>query len=380
MKVIFSGDICFVDKCETLTIAKEIQTLFDSADYSFCCFEAPYISTTGVVKFEKAGSCLKQHESVSSILPLFTHASLANNHIMDYGSIGCYDTIKYLEAKGIVVGGAGKCYEDAYAPIIIEKDGISLAVLCLAEAQFGCCKSHNENRCGYAWILNPLIGKTIQDLKGKYNYVICFAHAGLEMCDIPLPEWRDCYRGLIDYGCDIVIASHPHIIQGKEFYKGKNIYYSLGNFFFNKLLGKDERWNQSLNVIVSINDRGIQCEDFFTKFANNSISTTNIDVEKRYNELSSILKLEYNDEYFRKVNDEVTTAWHNYYENYFSYPIKSDKIQSGIISRLFNRFYKTNIAKYYRPSVGTTMLFHNINVDTHRFAITRAISIMNNTY
>ena len=380
MRVIFSGDICFVDKCEALIVGKDIQTLFDNADYSFCCFEAPYVSTQEAVKFEKAGPCLKQDESVSSILPMFTHASLANNHIMDYGSKGCHDTIKYLEEKGLVIGGAGECYEDSYAPIIVEKDGISLAVLCLAEAQFGCCKSSSESRCGYAWILNPLIGKIIQDLKVKYNYVICFAHAGLEMCDIPLPEWRDCYRGLIDYGCDIVIASHPHVIQGKESYKGKNIYYSLGNFFFNKLFCSDERGHYSLNVIVSINDMGIQCEDFFTKFTDNSIDMANVNVRKRYNELSSILKPEFNDEYFRKVNDEVTKAWHDYYESYFSYPIKSNKIQSSIMLKLFNRFFKNNVARYYCPSVGTTMLFHNINVDTHRFAITRAISIINNTY
>ena len=62
--------------------------------------------------------------------------------------------------------------------------------------------------------------------------LIVQVHAGVELLDVPIPEWRAKYRQLIDLGADVVIAHHPHVMQGIEEYKGKLICYSLGNFYF----------------------------------------------------------------------------------------------------------------------------------------------------
>ena len=65
----------------------------------------------------------------------------------------------------------------------------------------------------------------------KFSFVL--PHNGIEYIDVPLPETIARYRDFVDYGADGVIGSHPHCPQGWEEYKGKPIFYSLGNFFFN---------------------------------------------------------------------------------------------------------------------------------------------------
>ena len=59
-------------------------------------------------------------------------------------------------------------------------------------------------------------------------------HAGLEKVNYPLPEFREQYKRFIDYGADAIIAHHPHVVQGWEYYNNKLIAYSLGNFIWQK--------------------------------------------------------------------------------------------------------------------------------------------------
>ena len=75
----------------------------------------------------------------------------------------------------------------------------------------------------------------LDDLFGAKNQVISEKdlHDGIEYIDIPLPEQRERYRDFVDYGADGVFVHHPHVPQGWEVYKGRPIFYSLGNFFFN---------------------------------------------------------------------------------------------------------------------------------------------------
>ncbi len=215
MTITFSGDICVANSIKDLLISSSIRSIFEKADYKFACFEAP-INFSNSKPFNKVGPTLSQHKDIAKLSNFFTHVSIANNHIMDYGNTGLKDTIEYLQKNNIAYAGAGHTFKEAYEPIYLIKNGIKVAVLCLAESQFGCCRYNDYPQCGYAWLLNPHIHKQIQSLKKSCDYVICFTHAGLEMCDYPLPEWRSCYHSLIDSGCDIVIASQPHVIQGKE--------------------------------------------------------------------------------------------------------------------------------------------------------------------
>ena len=77
---------------------------------------------------------------------------------------------------------------------------------------------------------------------------ILMVHGGHEWQFIPHQAQVDLYRGFIDRGVDIVFGSHPHVVQGMEAYRGKLIFYSLGNFLFP---GMDETLGGEESVIVS---------------------------------------------------------------------------------------------------------------------------------
>ena len=79
------------------------------------------------------------------------------------------------------------------------------------------------------------------NLKKEVDFIIFFAHAGLEHYDVPLVEWRERYKRLCDLGVDAVVATHPHVPQGYEKYNNKYIFYSLGNFYFSEHSAIDKK-------------------------------------------------------------------------------------------------------------------------------------------
>lgn len=171
---------------------------------------------------------------------------------MDYGISGLKKTISLLQDRSI---GAGN-YVEAYTPKIVSKDGITVSFLSLTHKEFGCVEQ-SPNSLGTAWILNPELPLIISNIKRRVDFLIILAHAGIEYIDIPLPEWRSTYKSFINWGADCVIATHPHVPQGKEIYKGKYIYYSLGNFCFQNEAIEFEcnnkpYWDNSLMVSIKI--------------------------------------------------------------------------------------------------------------------------------
>ena len=81
------------------------------------------------------------------------------------------------------------------------------------------------------------------------------AHAGVENINIPIPEWRDIYKSFVDFGADVIIGTHPHVPQGWETYNDKPIFYSLGNFCFQKKnVNVQSYWYDSLCVILTLDD------------------------------------------------------------------------------------------------------------------------------
>jgi poly-gamma-glutamate synthesis protein (capsule biosynthesis protein) len=66
----------------------------------------------------------------------------------------------------------------------------------------------------------------------------------------------------IDSGVDLVIGSHPHVVQTKEEYNGKIIYYSLGNFVFDQYFDPNTREGLAVEVTIDPNDKSIIAKDF----------------------------------------------------------------------------------------------------------------------
>ena len=242
MKLLFCGDLVRqnmfpVDFCY------DFKKLLNAADYNIVNYEAP-IKEGKATPAPKSGPSLSQsiYSAIWLIESGFNVLSLANNHMMDYGTSGLRVTLKNIE-KSFQYVGAGY-WEEAYQPLILEKNDIKVAIFSMTELQFGVLQdAERKDMQGCAWINHPSVNNLVRETKRQVDYVIIIAHAGLEGEDIPLPEWRERYRELIDNGCDVIIGGHTHTPQGYEIYRGKPIFYSLGNFCFESNSVRNPKWN-----------------------------------------------------------------------------------------------------------------------------------------
>lgn len=154
--------------------------------------------------------------------------SIANNHILDYGKKGLYDTIKFLKGWGVKYCGAGWNLYQARKPARLKrkKTNVSFLAYCGRPPEDFYAK---KKKPGIAPQDIRIIRKDIKKLKRKNNLVFISLHWGLEHTEYPAKYQRKLAKQIIDAGADGIIGHHPHIPQGIEIYKDKPIIYSLGN-------------------------------------------------------------------------------------------------------------------------------------------------------
>jgi len=189
--------------------------------------------------------------------------SLANNHVFDYGDSAFIETLKALDDAGVRHVGAGVDLEEALTPAILDVDGQRLAFIGFATV-FPVTGVASPERAGVAAIRNKIIyefesARLPTDLRPGYaalpkiyespmeqdvqrmkdrirrakeesDLLIVSVHWGREYEDTPSEGQRKLGHEMIDAGADMVIGHHPHTAQSIEIYKGKYIFYSLGNF------------------------------------------------------------------------------------------------------------------------------------------------------
>lgn len=232
-KIFACGDIVNCQNDDGFVCGPDIQAVIDKADYAVCNFEAP-VKGYGFPQ-PKSGAHLAQPLNTVSGLKQqgFDLLLLANNHMLDYGKEGLTATLYSAKKVGIDTTGAGVDEAAVYKSLIKKIDDLKVGIVNACEAQFGVIDHfEREEKAGYAWINHPKIDTTVLALKKECDFVIVFAHAGLENYSIPQKEWRVRYKHLCDLGADVVIGSHPHVPQGYENHNSSIIFYSLGNFYF----------------------------------------------------------------------------------------------------------------------------------------------------
>src|SRR3990167_10074072 len=94
--------------------------------------------------------------------------------------------------------------------------------------------------------------EAVKEAKQKTDFVIVSMHAGIEYVNKPNTSQTNFAREAIDAGADLIIGHHPHVVQIMEKYKGKYIFYSLGNFVF------DQMWSMATR-------EGLMIKAYFTK-------------------------------------------------------------------------------------------------------------------
>ena len=191
-----------------------------------------------------------------------TIATLANNHVCDYGFTGMRDTIKYLKDAGITPMGAGENASDAHKSVTQNINNRDITVLNymdsnnFAEYDYQSLPYANDSSPGYSAYNSEDAKKQISEARGNgSDFIMVSMHFGNEYSMSPNTDQEKIAHELIDYGADIVVGAHPHVPQGVEMYKGKPICYSLGNFMFD--LGTESTLNDYMIKVELVNDTGV---------------------------------------------------------------------------------------------------------------------------
>lgn len=304
-RIIVCGDFR-ATKPSIINLDNDVAELLNRACVKICNFEAP-VYVEGLKPIKKSGPSLYQSADSPALLRElgFNVVLLANNHIMDYGKEGCEATIQaFQDVATIGAGEAG----NAYSVSFVDLNGKKVGMLSLVQNEFGVVKSRVDVSYGTAWINSLDVSTIIAEAKQKCDFLFIFPHAGVEHTAAPLPEWREVYKHFIEWGADVIIASHPHCPQGWEYYKGKPIYYSLGDFYFDEL-SYDDLWYKSIVVEITVGS-SLEVREHFLCFDDKSgqISIDNSERMCNYVNYSNSLLQNEND-YNRYIDNICSLRW-----------------------------------------------------------------------
>lgn len=162
--------------------------------------------------------------------------SLAHNHIYDNLSDGFLKTTEFLKNKGIQYLGAGESQDLASKPVILEKDGLKIGLLNFITQDTNPKLPVDSKIYLNFWDFEK-IKKSIDQLKQQVNHIVILMHWGGNVEGGLYPGWDQPTqaRKLIDAGADLIVGHHSHTVQPHEVYKGKHIFYSIGNFCFSDI-------------------------------------------------------------------------------------------------------------------------------------------------
>lgn len=160
----------------------------------------------------------------------FNLVSLANNHTMDRGEKAILKSVAYWRDKtGVMTAGSYDSFEDKARSHIGEKNGITYAFLAYTYGTNGIPVPKGKD-----YLVNlfdkETAKKEIEAVRDKVDVVLVSMHWGVEYTHTPNKEQRDQAQFLADLGVDVIIGSHPHVIQPIEHIDDTVVIYSLGNF------------------------------------------------------------------------------------------------------------------------------------------------------
>ncbi|HXL58337.1 MAG TPA: CapA family protein, partial [Chitinophagaceae bacterium] len=209
----------------------DILQLFHSADFNIINLESPLTRASNEHKILKTGPHLKASpDTIRALHSLRINvATLANNHIYDYGDKGLTDTLEICEKNNIATVGAGISFAKASKVFFTTLSNIKIAIINIAENEWANASDKHGGANPMDIVANT---KSICEAKSNADIVILIIHGGHEFYSYPSPRMVDQYRYYAEQGASIIVCHHAHCISGYEIYKNVPIFYGLGNFLF----------------------------------------------------------------------------------------------------------------------------------------------------
>jgi poly-gamma-glutamate capsule biosynthesis protein CapA/YwtB (metallophosphatase superfamily) len=198
------------------------------------------------------------------LLPILDQAgidgvTLGNNHVLDAGTEGLQETIFHLENAGIAHAGAGMDLDAAREPMVFDVGGTKVGVLSYHGVPSYDWSWATETAPGTAPLQEDVMTEDIERLRPEVDLLVVMPHWGNEYLATPEPGQVDLAHAAIDAGADLIVGGHAHWPKGIEFYRGKPVFYGVGNFLL------DQSWSEETSTgifaeITLYQDRVVQVQ------------------------------------------------------------------------------------------------------------------------
>ena len=183
--------------------------------------------------------------------------SLANNHVMDFGPEGLFDTMAALDSGGFTHAGAGRNLEEARRPAVVEVNGVTVAVFCVADPRYSPAGTDRPGACPAR---PALLRETLQELRGRAEAIIVSCHMGMEYLSAPSPLMVSTAELCLNAGARIVLFHHAHRLSGETRDERGLVIWGAGNYVFTQGAPAGFRpWYRSLiwRVTVTAPGKGV---------------------------------------------------------------------------------------------------------------------------
>lgn len=224
---------------------------------------------------------------------------VANNHVNQHGKNAYLDMLEYFDMEKIPYMGSLQKRSHRF-----RHQGKKVGIIAFCE------RPDNFKEEPQYWLLPEYCDlKAEIDSLADCDFRIAYVHWGNEFMDRPYIDQKQLAHFLIDCGIDLVVGMHPHVLQGMEIYKGKRIYYSIGNFVFN-MAWEPTRQSLILSVDLSGDDpivshEQIVIDSMFPKH----VASDSIEPKFRMESLNEKCKISFENE---KYYSELFSKAHQY--------------------------------------------------------------------
>ncbi len=236
MRIIVAGDVCLAGEPEERFTASSanmwdgLRSCCDTGALLVANLEHPF--TDGGSPRPFAWATLRAKPESLPLLRGLDVGVVANNHLGDYGHRAAEESVSRLASSGILPVGYGRTIRDAVRPLVVQRDGVQLAIVAL------CCPTTNGQYLathlgpGVAPLGTETLRKAVTEARSCGDVVLVYMHWGCERVHDPVPDQVRLGRLAVDWGADAVVGCHSHTIQSYEQYQGRWVFYGLGNFVF----------------------------------------------------------------------------------------------------------------------------------------------------
>jgi gamma-polyglutamate biosynthesis protein CapA len=267
-------------------LENQLKKIFNDSFISFGNLEAPLIEDHAIVNYNSFAGSKYFAKTLKNIG--FNIVSIANNHILEKGKEGFLSTKDALSIAGVNYVGA---FNESKSNIVVfEKDKRKFGFAAFNVIQ------DIPNPNVHADLNMENIKKTLDEMISlKIDYKLLSFHWGNEYINIPSHDQIKIAHSTIDYGANIIIGHHPHVIQPIERYNNGIIIYSLGNFIFDFLFSKEFKLGMLIDLYINGNNKidyevsEVRLEEYSPKIIINSTQLLNKlnNYQNKMNNLSS---------------------------------------------------------------------------------------------